>query len=133
MSDPRAKGGKGGANAKAEAKKQVTQSARAGLQVSIDPLRLTFRRSTAGAMRRPIHPIQSARQSRRVVHQPPAISSIGASCCRVGFVYTTSIHPLCDAFPSRETWKRRVIRPGEHGRASWHGPHLRCDASMGME
>lgn len=35
MSDPRAKGGKGGAaNAKAEPKKQVSQSARAGLQVS---------------------------------------------------------------------------------------------------
>lgn len=36
MSDPRAKGGKGGAaNAKAEPKKQVSQSARAGLQVSL--------------------------------------------------------------------------------------------------
>lgn len=35
MSDPRAKGGKGGATAKVEAKKQTTQSARAGLQVSI--------------------------------------------------------------------------------------------------
>lgn len=39
MSDPRAKGGKGGAaNAKAEPKKQTTQSARAGLQVSINHL-----------------------------------------------------------------------------------------------
>ncbi len=37
MSDPRAKGGKGGAaKDKAEPKKQTTQSARAGLQVSID-------------------------------------------------------------------------------------------------
>ncbi|SNX81795.1 probable histone H2A F/Z family member HTZ1 [Melanopsichium pennsylvanicum] len=52
MSDPRAKGGKGGAaNAKAEPKKQVTQSARAGLQFPVGRIHRHLKNRTQNHIR----------------------------------------------------------------------------------
>ncbi|SPO42729.1 probable histone H2A F/Z family member HTZ1 [Moesziomyces antarcticus] len=50
MSDPRAKGGKGG-NAKVEPKKQVTQSARAGLQFPVGRIHRHLKNRTQNHVR----------------------------------------------------------------------------------
>ncbi|ETS63717.1 hypothetical protein PaG_02025 [Moesziomyces aphidis] len=130
MSDPRAKGGKGG-NAKVEPKKQVTQSARAGLQIS-------FRLSGSCVMPS-IHPASTRRS--------------GASCLGdASLVQASPLEPVARARgrsdASKSTQERRrpsksdtsdsvfmhgcchLVARIDAGRSTWDGI---CDVRLSAE